>query len=332
MTPEFFFPAALIIVALVTAAWWVNQRLRALQEGLKPDDNLVKIISDLQKLSPQLNSTLNQSTRDLNVRLDNAAKYIREVAKEVGQMNELGQSMRELQVFLQSPKLRGNIGEQVLKDLIVQSFPKGSFHLQYSFKSGDKVDAAVVTSAGILPIDSKFPLENFRKMTLAENKAERAAAKKEFGRDVKKHIETISQKYILPEEGTLDLAIMYIPSEAVYHEIAGTPELLEYAKVRRIYPVSPNTLYLVLQSLLLSFEGQKIEAKTKEIFRIMRAVQKDYEKTTAVMEVLGRHINNAYNSFSAAFKSFSLLGQKLASGQQLEITESKQFKKLKQIN
>ena len=299
MTPEIYLLATIIIIVFPLSLWWLSRRL-------KPDDNLVRIIDSLQKLSPNLNE-----------RLDNAARYINQVAKEVGQMNELGRSMRDLQVFLQSPKLRGNIGEQVLKDLIAQSFPRGSFHLQYSFKSGDKVDAAIVTSAGILPIDSKFPLENFRKMTTAETKLERSAAKKEFSRDVKKHIEAISKKYILPEEGTLDLAIMYIPSEVVYHEIAGTPELLEYAKTQRIYPVSPNTLYLVLQSLLLSFEGQKIETKTREIFRILRAVQKDYQKTSGVMEVLGRHINNAYNSFSSAAKSFSLLGQKLESSQQL---------------
>ena len=321
MTPELYLVAALVIVALAITAWWLNGKLKTLQEGLKPDDNLLKVIDSLQKLSPSLTGAMQQSTKTLNERLDNAAKYISQVAKEVGQMNELGQSMRDLQVFLQSPKLRGNIGEQVLKDLIAQSFPKGSFHLQYSFKSGDKVDAVIKTSAGILPIDSKFPLENFRKMTTADGKLERSQAKKEFSRDVKKHIEAIAKKYILPEEGTLDLAIMYIPSESVYHEFAGTPELLEYAKAQRIYPVSPNTLYMVLQSLLLSFEGQKIEAKTRQIFRLLRAVQKDYSKTSSVMEVLGKHINNAYNAFSSAAKSFSLLGQKLDSSHQLEPAE-----------
>lgn len=307
-----------MIASLGITAWWISRRLKNLQEGIKPDDNLVKIIDSLQKLSPALTGSLQASTKTLNERLDNAAKYINQVAKEVGQMNELGQSMRELQVFLQSPKLRGNIGEQVLKDLITQSFPKNSFHLQYAFKSGDKVDAAIKTSAGILPIDSKFPLENFRRMTTADSKLERSAAKKEFGRDVKKHIEAIAKKYILPEEGTLDLAIMYIPSESVYHEIAGTPELLEYAKSQRIYPVSPNTLYLVLQSLLLSFEGQKVEAKTREIFRILRAVQKDYSKTGDALDLLGKHVNNAFNTFSNVSKSFSLMGQKLDSSHQLE--------------
>lgn len=314
MTPEIYLLAAVIIIVFAAGIWWLGRRL-------KPDENLVKIISDLQKLSPQLNSTLTQSTHSLNERLDNAAKYISQVAKEVGQMNELGQSIRDLNIFLQSPKLRGNIGEQVLKDLITQSFPKGSFHLQYSFKSGDKVDAAIKTSAGILPVDSKFPLENFRKMTTAETKLERGAAKKEFVKDVKKHVDAISKKYILPEEGTLDLAVMYIPSEAVYHEIAQSTEILDYAKQARIYPASPNTLYMMLQSLLLSFEGQKIEAKTREIFRLLRAVQKDYAKTGSVLEVLGKHINNAYNAFAGVAKNFSLLGQKLESSRQLQPAE-----------
>ena len=128
---------------------------------------------------------MQRSSQTLNDRLDNAARYINQVAKEVGQMNELGQSMRDLQVLLQSPKLRGNIGEQVLKDLIAQSFPKGSFHLQYAFRSGDKVDAAITTSAGILPIDSKFPLENFRKMTTAGTRAERSEAKRSLAGTLK---------------------------------------------------------------------------------------------------------------------------------------------------
>src|SRR3972149_5426073 len=148
MTPELYLVTALVIAAVAVTAWWLNGKLKSLQEGLKPDDNLLKVIDSLQKLSPSLTGAMQQSTKTLNERLDNAAKYISQVAKEVGQMNELGQSMRDLQVFLQSPKLRGNIGDQVLKDIITQSFPKGSFHLQYGFKSGDKVDAAIKTSAG----------------------------------------------------------------------------------------------------------------------------------------------------------------------------------------
>jgi DNA recombination protein RmuC len=100
----------------------------------------------------------------MNERLDNAARVISSVQKEIGQMSEIGRSMRELQEFLRSPKLRGNIGEQILKELLGQMLPKNSFHLQYAFKNGTIVDAAIKTEAGIIPIDSKFPLESFRKI------------------------------------------------------------------------------------------------------------------------------------------------------------------------
>jgi DNA recombination protein RmuC len=337
MPPELYLLTAIIILGLAIFAWFINYKLKQLSQTANSDENLLKIITDLQKLSPELqkglqsqskniSDTLQQSTKVLNQRLDNAAQYISRVAKELGQMSELGESMRDLQVFLQSPKLRGNIGEQVLKDLISQAFPKGSFYLQYTFKSGEKVDAAIKTTAGIIPIDSKFPLENFRKMTTADSKIERTKAKKEFVRDVKKHIVDIAKKYILPEEGTLDFAFMYLPSEMVFYEVANNAPLLEFARQYRIYPVSPNTLYVHLQTVLLSFEGQKIELRSRQVFRLLRALQKDYQKTESVMQVLGKHLNNAYNQFANVLQNFSLLGQKLNSSQQLESEEPRRLK------
>lgn len=334
MSNEIYLIAALIIAAFALLFWFINRRLKELSEATRPDENLLKVIetlqqgtSDLQKglhtQTKNISDTLHQSTKVLNERLDNAARFIAQVSKEVGKMSELGKSMRDLQVFLQSPKLRGNIGEQVLKDLIAEAFPKGSFHLQYTFKSGEKVDAAIKTSAGILPIDSKFPMENFRRMATSGSKAERATAKKEFIRDVKRHIEDIAKKYVLPEEGTLDFAFMYLPSETVFYEVANDSQLLEYARRHRVYPVSPNTLYVHLQTVLLSFEGQKIEARSRQVFRILRAIQKDYEKTDGVLQVLGKHINNAYNQFANVTQKFSLLGQKLSSTQALSEPEEK---------
>lgn len=340
MSSEFYLIIALIIAGLALLFWFINRKLQQLTEATKPDENLLKVIetlqrgtSDLQRglqdQSKNISDTLQRSTKTMNERLDNAARFISQVSKEVGKMSELGKSMRDLQVFLQSPKLRGNIGEQVLKDLISQAFPKGSFHLQYSFKSGEKVDAAIKTAAGILPIDSKFPMENFRRMTTAESKTERKTAKREFTRNVKKHIKDIAQKYVLPEEGTLDFAFMYLPSETVFYEVANNTELLEYARHHRIYPVSPNTLYVHLQTVLLSFEGQKIEARSRQVFRMLRAIQKDYEKTEGVLQVLGKHLSNAYNQFSNAMQSFLLLGQKLSSTQALGEGTKEEIKQIK---
>jgi len=245
-------------------------------------------------------------------------------------MSEIGRSMKDLQEFLKSPKLRGNIGEEVLKDLIAQLFPKNSFHLQYSFKSGEKVDVAIKTAAGILPIDSKFPMENFQRMMQAQEKGDQERAKRDFVVDVRKHIRDITQKYILPEEGTMDLALMYIPSEPVYYEVVNNLELTDYARKSRVYPVSPTTLYAHLQMILLSFEGQKIELRSRQVFRLLRAIQKDYEKTEGTLQILGRHINNAYNQFANTFQSFSLLGQKLSQTQTLG--EGEKTEELKEKN
>ena len=260
--------------------------------------------------------------------MDNAAKVIGAVQKNIGEMSEIGRGMQELQQFLQSPKLRGNIGEQVLKDLIAQMFPKKSFHLQYGFKSGEKVDAAIKTAAGILPIDSKFPMENFQKMNKAEDSRERASYKKDFLRDLKKHITDISKKYILPEEGTMDFALMYIPSEAVYYEVVNEQDLLDLAKRSRVYPVSPTTLYAHLQTILLSFEGQKIESRAREVFNMLRAIQKDYTKVEDNLSTLQRHLNNAYNMMSNVLSAFTGLGQKITSTQSLSETVEEEAKEL----
>ena len=233
--------------------------------------------------------------------------------------------MKNLQDYLKSPKLRGNIGEQVLKDLISQMFPKNSFFLQYQFKSGDKVDAAIKTDAGILPIDSKFPSENFQRMMGAENEEEKERAKKDFIRDVKKHISDISQKYILPEEGTMDFALMYVPSEPVYYEVVNDMELTDYARKNRVYPVSPNTLYANLQVLLLSFQGREIEQKSRSLFALLRGIQKDYSKLGENLSVLNRHITNSYNQMNNVNSEFIQIGQKLSSTQNLQGEEVKKI-------
>jgi len=316
---------ALLILGFGALFYFLNKKLSQLKEN-KTDESLVEWLKSMQSSLEITNKTLNEALRtnsmdmvktlqenskQLNERLDKAASVIRDVGKEVGQMSEIGRSMRELQEFLKSPKLRGNIGEQVLKDLIAQMFPKNSFHLQYQFKSGERVDAAIKTNAGILPIDSKFPMENFQKMLKSENEKNREEAKKNFVKDVKKHIDAIAKKYILPEEGTMDFALMYVPSESVYYELVNMTEIMDYARKERVYIVSPTTLYAHLQTILLSFEGKQIEARSHEVFQMLRAIQIDYKKVFENMLVLGKHITNASSQFTNVTTGFRELGQKL---------------------
>lgn len=320
--------------AFVVFALFVNKRLTELGEKNKPTEELMEIIKMLQTGSKEdrkvLLESLQKNTESLNERLDNAARVISSVQRNLGEMSEVGKGIRTLQEFLQSPKLRGGLGEEVLKEMIGQTFPKNAFHLQYPFKSGVKVDAVLKTEAGLLCIDSKFPMENFNLMLKGETEAQRNVGKKQFASDVKKHIEDISRKYILPEEGTMDFALMYIPSEAVYYEVVNIQELSNFARRLRVYPVSPNTLYAHLQVLLLSFEGKDLETKSREVFKILRAIQKDYSKVSENIGVLQKHLNNAYNMMSSVITSFTQLGQKITSTQSLGQDvkeESKQLEK-----
>jgi len=331
MQPDFIIIIAVILLGFAAIAWIIKNELGK----LKKDDEgtLVEWLKSMQATIEHTNKTLNEAmrgstvemtrtlqsnSRQLNERLDEAARVIGALNKNVGEMSEVGRGIRSLQEFLQSPKLRGNIGEQVLKDMIGQTFPKNSFHLQYPFKSGVKVDAVLKTEAGLLCIDSKFPMENFTLMHKGETEIIRGQAKRAFIADVKKHVSDIAKKYILPEEGTLDFALMYIPSESVYYEIANINELMEYARNMRVYPVSPNTLYAHLQVLLLSFQGKNLEQKSRELFRLLRAIQKDYGKVEENLSTLGKHITNAYNGMSSVTGAFQVLGQKLSRTQTIQ--------------
>jgi DNA recombination protein RmuC len=330
---ELIYLTAILFLLLALAAF-INKKFKEIAEKQKPSKELLEIINILKDSSQEdrkiLLSSLQKNTQALNERLDTAARVISEVQKNVGEMSEIGRSMKDLQEFLKSPKIRGNIGEQVLIELLSQYLPKHSFHIQYSFKSGEKVDAAIKTTAGIVPVDSKFPMENFRKMSKAENDSDRQVFQKEFERDVKKHIDNISKKYILTEEGTIDYALMYVQSESVYYEIVNNSKLFDYAGEKRVLPVSPTTFYAYMRAILMSFEGQKIELRAREILYSIRAVQKDYLKVDDNLKVMQKHLTNAYNMMENVQGSFKRLGSKISSTQKFRVGKTKdELNKLK---
>ena len=313
----------LIIIGFIVLGFIIlYQLLKSQLSQPKTDPTLNAWLKSLQQSFDNTNRTTNASLqenyRELFTRLDQATNVISDLKKEAGAFGEVSRSMKDLQDYLRSPKLRGNIGEQVLTDLIGQMFPKNSFHLQYHFKSGQIVDAAIKTQAGFLPIDSKFPMENFQKMYASSSPSEKVSYRSAFIRDIKKHIKDISSKYILPEENTLDFALMYIPSEPVYYEVVNEQEILDLARESRVYPVSPTTLYAHLQTILLSLEGQKIAGKTSEVFSLLRAIQKDYEKLNENFTLLGKHLTNAYNSMNSTSQTMNQIGNKLDSARQLK--------------
>jgi DNA recombination protein RmuC len=276
-----------------------------------------KTSNEILEYLKSTNTRLDQQSSSFNQRLDNAARVISDVQKNIGEMSEIGRSMKDFQELLQSPKLRGNVGEHILTEILTQNLPKSSFNLQYAFKSGNKVDVAIKTSGGIIPVDSKFPMENFRRMNAAKTDEDKRLAGKDFERDVRKHIDDIAKKYILTDEGTIDYALMYIPGEAVYYEIANNQDLFEYSNKMRVLPVSPTTFYAYMRAILMSFEGQKIEQKAKEILSALRAIQKDYEKTEEDLNVMQKHLNSAFNKMNDVFSSFGRLGGKINSTKNL---------------
>jgi len=244
-----------------------------------------------------------------------------QMARELGRVQEIGHTMKDFQDLLRSPKLRGNLGEQILKDLLDQILPKNNFSLQHQFQEGQIVDAIVKTKQGLIPIDSKFPIETFRKMAKSEEK-ERIG--REFIRDIKKHIDGISRKYILPQEGTTDFALMYVPSEPVYYEITlNQPELLDYGYNKKVYFVSPNSFYYFLKIIMIGLEGAKIEEASKKILEGLKAIQQESVKFGDELGVLTSHIGRARGASERVQSRYGKLAGKIDGLNLLELPEEK---------
>ena len=320
------FPYVFTAIAIVVVLFLIRSWLQSIEKKSNVSEELVEWLKDLgarvDKQTETMDHRLTQNIDMFNKRLDKAAQVIGDVQKSIGEFSEIGRSMQQLQEFLQSPKLRGNIGEEVLKELLAQSLPADTYSLQYSFKNGEKVDAVIKTSHGLIPIDSKFPISNFKKMIEEKNEEIRKQIKKEFANDVKKHIKSISGKYILVSEGTIDYALMYIPSESVYYEIINDGDLYDFAAKMSIVPVSPMSFYAYLKVILISFEGQRIQKQAKEILSLLQSMQKDYEKADEAMSILQKHISNAYNQTSQVSKNLMTLGQKIHSTSTLSLPKN----------
>lgn len=315
----FYILVGIVILCFAITLHLINQRFKDLKESQAEDESkkvllewLKEMRGSLDKNTETLQRQLSEANKTLNERLDNAARIIGMVSKELGQMSEMGKQMKDLHEFLRSPKLRGNIGEQVLRDLLEQILPKEHFSLQYSFKEGQTVDAIIKTDRGLIPIDSKFPMENFRKIMKAENENEKEKAMKEFIKDVKKHVDDISKKYILPQEGTVDFAVMYIPSEPVYYEIAmHESDINSYAYSKKVLFVSPNSFYYFLRIIMMGLQEKRIAEGAKRILETLEAIRHESGKFGEDLGVLSGHITRAKNTMDLVTSKFQLLSGKI---------------------
>src|ERR1700724_2547955 len=281
----------------------------------QPDQSALMLQQQLSSLQERLDTfgqsvtqNLQQSTASMNTRLDKAAGVIGDLREKVGQIHEVGRAAQELVHIMRAPKLRGGMGELFLGDLLAQILPHEHDTMPYRFKSGDAVDAVIRIGQRLVPADAKFPYENFKRVVEAAGEAERVAARKQFLRDVKKHVDAIATKYILPDEATYDFALMYVPAENVYYEtiikedVAEDRQLFTYAMAKRVIPVSPNSFYAYIQTILLVLRGMKVEARAQEILAELSRLRGDFDKIQENFRILGRHLTNATGCYSETDK------------------------------
>jgi DNA recombination protein RmuC len=307
--------------------------LRKSNKPAQPDQGMLLLQQQLNAFQQRLDAfgqtvaeNLQQSSASMNTRLDNAAKVVGDLREKVGQIHEVGKAAQELVNIMRAPKLRGGMGELFLGDLLAQILPPEHYQLQHRFKSGDIVDAAIQIGQRLVPVDAKFPYENFRRVLDAPTDAERVTARKQFLRDVKKHVDAIATKYILPDEGTYDFALMYVPAENVYYETiikeeaAGEEhQLFSYALQRRVVPVSPNSFYAYLQTILLGLRGMKVEQQAQEILATLARLRGDFERVQENFRLLGKHLTNAASTYADTEKSLTKLDAKLGQIEQPQL-------------
>ncbi len=299
----------------------INKNSLTLEQQLKSQrETMEKQLSDQRmEVAKQSGQMAQNLTQALNQQLNNTQEVIRNVQKQLGGIEEFGKDIKDLSNVLKSPKLRGGLGEQFLYEILANVLPKELYATQYKFKDGNTCDAAVFTDKGIIPVDSKFPMENYKLSMTTESPEEREKAKKKFVDDVKRRIDEIAGKYILPAEGTTENAIMYIPSESVFYDmIVNTPAVEEYARNKNIMLASPNTISYFLKVVLVAYKQHELQKHAVEIQKALAGVKIEAEKFNEDLGVLERHITNAYKSMDGVKGRFSKFFDKLENVQSIE--------------
>ncbi len=277
-----------------------------------------------QKMS-ETNKAMFETQKDIGKTLreqhGQSSKIITEITEKLANLDKTNQQvigfseqLNNLEKVLKSQKQRGNLGEAGLQLVLENILPPSAFHLQYSFKDGDTVDAAIVTKDGLIPVDAKFSLENYQKINDEKDENVRSALEKEFRNDLKKRIEETS-KYIKPKEGTLDFAFMFIPSEAIYYDLlvnevgavkVNTRDLIDYAFIeKKVIIVSPTTFAAYLQTVLQGLRALKIEEGAKSIQKNVEALGKHIKAYEDFMKKLGGSLGTTVNHYNTAYKELA---------------------------
>jgi DNA recombination protein RmuC len=253
--------------------------------------------------------------------LGRSGNLLQELGERLGRLHESSQKIEKLagdvtrlEDLLKPPKLRGTLGEMFLEQALAQVLPPSAFATQHPLGGGVVVDAAVFVHDRVVPIDSKFPLENFRRAREVEDEGERKRARQQFARDVKRHIDAIAERYIRPASGTCDFALMYVPAEAVYADIvADTDEaaLADYASAKRVIPVSPRLLYAYLSTVSLGLRGMALQENAREVHQNLGELVRLIERIGAPLEKLGGHLGNAQKQYEETTRGLERFSARL---------------------
>ena len=301
---------AVIVILLALAAVgvgvvWLARNARTLLEqrlgsmAHQLDSRLADVETKVDRRLDGLDGRLLTSQQSAGQTASEIAEKLGRVEGATAQMLARADDLRRLEQALRPPKARGGFGELLLGNLLRDMLPPDAYQLQYGFRSGERVDA-VIRIDKLVPVDAKFPLDNFARMTETEDETESALHTKAFERDVKLHVDAIAGKYVRPAEDTYDFALMYLPSESIYYELVcqKSGNLYRYALDKRVFPVSPMTFHAYLLVITLGLKGLQIEQHAQDVMSYCAGLAKDFGRFRGEFEVLGKHLGNAQTKYA----------------------------------
>jgi DNA recombination protein RmuC len=286
--------------AINTAAGPIQQRI----EGLET------------RLTQGLGSVQQTMQQSLGPTIQNIGEQLGRLGESAKQILAVGEDIASLQDLLKPPQVRGAVAEVLLEQLLARVIPS-SYRPQYQFKDGKRVDYAIILAAGMVPIDAKFPVDSFLQLQSASSDEERERLRREFHRNIRGHIDSVSQ-YIRPDEGTLDFALMYVPAESVYYEVVCGESpgqenpLLSYMQDSRVFAVSPTLLYMYLQTVALGLKGLQVERQAREIIDHLAGLTKQFQAIENEFDVLGRHIGHTKSKYDELDRAIGGFGVQLS--------------------
>lgn len=262
------------------------------------------LFARLRRLSKDISAGVSGAMQATTGAIGDMNRSLGEIKTRGERLEEFGKAINEIGSLLKPPQMRGMTGEVLLEKMLSDMLPQGSYQMKYSFRSGDQVDAVIKFREFILPIDSKFPLEGFRRMLECESEEDKRRCFREFVQAVKKQVDNIAKKYIMPSEKTFEFALMYVPSESVYYEaivrdrqFGEETSLLSYATKNRVYIVSPSTLYPYISTIVHGLKAFRIEENAKQILERIGGLRKDFEDFKNVFDIIGGHLSDAYKKY-----------------------------------